>query len=159
MRSESLQFLHQHKLKIAPLWRRVIAQLVDGVILLFFISIPYVNLALFPAYLFVRDAWPPLGGKSLGKRVVNIKVISLVYQHDLIGNYTSSINRNLSLVLFPIDVLSQFLTKHRQRLGDQLTQTVVVKNSVELKNYLKSKERNNKRFIRLNDYYDRDVLK
>lgn len=75
---------------------------------------------LWSLYMLFRDS---IGGQSLGKRLLGLKVIH--HNNDQPATWRSSLLRNLTLLVLPIDVLFA-LGDERQRLGDRLAKTIVV---------------------------------
>lgn len=120
---------------VASLGERLGSQVLDTIIALVLLFVPILfrdiigngtimlGLILFLAYLFLADGLP--GGQSLGKRVLDIAVI-----HRDTGRpcgYLRSLVRNVSLSFFGvIDWIFIFGTK-RQRLGDLMANTAVIK--------------------------------
>ena len=151
-------FIEENNLTIAPLWKRLIAFIVDLSIVLLLALIPAINFGLMMGYTVSRDSWKYFGGKSLGKRVVNIKVISLSFKNDILENYSIDISRNLFSILLPIEILFVIFDKHHRRIGDRYAKTIVVNDDRKLKDYLKDKIRNNKRYLTIHDFYERHKL-
>ena len=85
------------------------------------------------AYLFTRESLPMtggyLGGQSVGKKLMNIKVIKEDTGAGIVGDYGTGIIRQVSLAipLFNlVDALMVF-TDDRKRFGDKWAKTIVVK--------------------------------
>ena len=69
-------------------------------------------------YIFYKDMW---NGRSIGKRIVGLKVISSV------GTATTKWQlfcRNISYYAFPVEAI--LLLCNQERMGDRLAKTVVV---------------------------------
>lgn len=139
---------------LAPLWRRVGAMLVDFFIVFLLVYIPFINFALMIGYGLTRDSWKYLNGKSIGKRVFNLRVVSLYTKHDLYLDYPSGINRNLFLLCLGIEFVFVFFSKSKRRLGDKFARTVVLMDSHELQQWNKYVFRNTKRYVNLFDDWD-----
>lgn len=84
-------------------------------------------------YLFTKDALPMvsgfLGGQSIGKKVMNIKVVKEDTGESLLGDYGTAITRQVSLIipLFGIIDALMVFTDDRKRFGDKWAKTIVVK--------------------------------
>ena len=128
----------------APLWKRALGQFIDGIIfttpafmvgfllgadyiqegaqVTIFLSAAAVFVCAACVYLLLADALP--GGRSLGKRMLGISVVSEASGRPC--TITQSLVRNLLVVfLGPIDWLFIFGRKH-QRLGDKVAGTIVI---------------------------------
>ncbi|MFD2934441.1 RDD family protein [Spirosoma flavum] len=126
--------------KATPL-QRFIAAFIDGIIgnvavwLLMIVSYQLVTVGYVIAigYLLTKDALPAvgefLGGQSIGKKLMGIKVIKEDTGESLLGDYGTAITRQVSL-LIPffniVDVLMVF-SADSKRFGDKWAKTIVVK--------------------------------
>ena len=126
--------------KATPL-QRFIAAFIDGVVsnvpvwLFMIISYKLVTLGYLISigYLLTKDALPAtgdfLGGQSIGKKLMGIKVIKEDTGGSLLGDYGTAITRQVSL-LIPffnlIDALMVF-SADSKRFGDKWAKTIVVK--------------------------------
>lgn len=119
---------------LAPLEARLGAQVIDFVVttiiilfsvLVFRAAIPLgiAGLFLAVAYLLLADGLP--GGQSLGKRVLGIAVIDQRTNRPC--TYGESFVRNLPLTLLGIIDWAFIFGRKRQRLGDMMASTVVVR--------------------------------
>ena len=122
-------------LPLASLGDRFIAQILDGIVAFVLLIIPIavfggssgfggmVALVVYILYLLLQDALP--NGQSIGKRFTKIAVINKTSKKPC--SIFRSINRNAFLVfLGVIDIL--FLgSRYRQRLGDIVADTIVVR--------------------------------
>ncbi|TAE50427.1 MAG: RDD family protein [Bacteroidetes bacterium] len=109
--------------------KRIVAYLIDlaPVILLGLIS-REIGTVLGLIYMVVRDGLPFLDGQSIGKRVMNIRAVTLDGA-SLANNWGPAIIRNIVLLIpfFPLVELVVLLTnKDKQRLGDQFAKTMVI---------------------------------
>ncbi|QHV94760.1 RDD family protein [Spirosoma endbachense] len=126
--------------KATPL-QRFIAAFIDGIIgnipVWLFFTVSY-NLAMIGyviaiGYLLTKDALPAtagfLGGQSIGKKLMGIKVIKEDTGASLLGDYGTAITRQVSL-LIPffnlVDALMVFGDEGK-RFGDKWAKTIVVK--------------------------------
>lgn len=139
------------KYRLAPYWRRFGAALIDIVVFSSLLFVRFANWALMLGYGMTRDSWPFLRGRSIGKMIFNIRVLSYMTGHDLKGDYPSGINRNLPLAFLFLDLFVIFFTKNRQRFGDMWARTVVVVDSKDLRNYNRIVKRNPKRFVSIHE--------
>jgi uncharacterized RDD family membrane protein YckC len=94
--------------------------------------VPLLNVASI-AYAFTKDALPPvsgfLGGQSVGKKLMNIKVIKETTGQGLVGDYGTAAVRVVSLIipLFNIVDMLMVFGDERKRFGDKWANTIVVK--------------------------------
>lgn len=126
--------------KATPL-QRFVAALIDGVVgylpalLLVMISrhLGTVGYIIAIGYMLTKDALPEmggyLGGQSIGKKLMGIKVIKEATGASLLGDYGTAITRQIPLLipLFGfIDALMVF-SADSKRFGDKWANTIVVK--------------------------------
>ncbi len=126
---------------IPPFNTRAIAMLIDLVVV---IGINIALVMLLPnfasslawltgaAYLIVRDSLPFLGGQSIGKKAMKIKVVKLDDQ-PITGNWEAAVLRNLILVIPLLGLIELFILLTREdkpdrgrRLGDEWAKTKVI---------------------------------
>jgi uncharacterized RDD family membrane protein YckC len=135
----SLSNANNKPFNLATPRRRYVGQFLDILIAwaIFIVCLNIVNLlydekniasllSILPAFIYFvfSDALPK--GQSLGKRVLNISVIDSTNSHYC--TLTQSFLRNiLTPILGTIDAIF-ILSKKRQRLGDMMAKTVVIKN-------------------------------
>ncbi|GAB4041473.1 RDD family protein [Spirosoma jeollabukense] len=126
--------------KATPL-QRFIAAFIDGIIgnlavwLLMIVSYNLITVGyiITIGYLLTKDALPEmggyLGGQSIGKKLMGIKVIKEDTGGSLVGDYGTAITRQVSL-LIPffniIDALMVF-SADSKRFGDKWAKTIVIK--------------------------------
>lgn len=85
------------------------------------------------AYLLVKDALPAtggfLGGQSIGKKLMGIKVIKEDTGASIVGDYGTAIVRQVSLLipLFGIIDALMVFSDEKKRFGDKWAKTIVVK--------------------------------
>ncbi len=127
-------------IKATPL-QRFIAAFIDGIIgnvpalLLMLVSVKLVPIGyiILIGYLLTKDALPAtggyLGGQSIGKKLMGIKVIKEDTGGSLVGDYGTAITRQVPL-LIPffniVDALMVF-SADSKRFGDKWAKTIVVK--------------------------------
>jgi uncharacterized RDD family membrane protein YckC len=108
---------------------RIVAYLIDVVLVAVVSIVPFVGWIAGLAYLLTRDALPFLDGQSIGKKVMKLRAVSAEDDQPLTNNWGPSIIRNIVLFipLFPIVELIVLLTNDQKlRLGDQWAKTRVV---------------------------------
>lgn len=131
---------------LAPFNTRMIAALIDvlismGLYIAAVVVLPgFVERAaglLSVGYLIARDSLPFLGGQSVGKRAVKLKVVTLEDQ-PIVGNWEVSLIRNgvLLIPFFGLVELFVLLTREGKsdqgrRLGDEWAKTKVVTAEVD----------------------------
>jgi uncharacterized RDD family membrane protein YckC len=111
----------------APLAERVIAAVIDIVIVAGLCLFPRIGWIIGLAYHLMRDSLPFLKGQSCGKRLMQMQVIMLPEQESLVNNPEKSIVRgivSLVPVLNLIDIWFLFTTGYR--LADRWAETAVV---------------------------------
>ena len=120
---------------LASIGSRFVAQALDGIIASFLIFIPALifggssNLGVgvgffcFIVYLLFQDALP--NGQSIGKRVMKIAVVNKTTSKPC--KHTESIVRNALLLFIGFIDLLTLGTEYRQRMGDMLANTIVIK--------------------------------
>ena len=124
--------------KLAPLAGRFWGQLLDSLVCAAIVAIPFgawtriglegTNIVLWVAasiallYLLFQDA---LNGRSLGKRLMKAQVVDS--KSGLPCNLWQSALRNLSLPILSVIDCVFILGENKQRLGDKLSKTLVVK--------------------------------
>ena len=124
--------------KLAPLSGRFWGQLLDSLVYAAIVTIPFgawtriglegTNIMLWVAasvallYLLFQDA---VNGRSIGKRLMKTQVIDS--NNGLPCNLWQSFLRNLSLPILSVIDCIFILGEKKQRLGDKLSKTLVVK--------------------------------
>jgi len=107
---------------------RILAYLIDALIVGALSFVPYVGWIAAVAYFLTRDGLPFLDGQSIGKKAMNIRAVTETGE-NLTNNWGPVIIRNVVLFipLFPLIELIVMLTNDKkQRLGDQWAKTRVV---------------------------------
>lgn len=84
------------------------------------------------AYLVTRDSLPFLGGQSVGKKAMKLKVVTLDGK-SLVGLWEPAIIRNVALLILPLALVELVILltregkpEHGRRLGDEWAKTQVV---------------------------------
>ncbi len=127
--------------------QRFVAYLIDGVAIGLVITILSVVLgilrmgavgatlgyALGLIYTLTKDALPEvggfLGGQSVGKKLMNIKVVKEDTGASIVGDYGTAIVRQITLFIPILNFVECFMVfgDSRKRFGDQWAKTIVVK--------------------------------
>lgn len=126
---------------LAPFNTRVIAALIDVVLS---IGLQITVIFILPsfadslawlvgvAYLIARDSLPFLGGQSVGKKAMKLKVVTLE-DKSIVGNWEAAAIRNAVLLIpfFGLIEIFVLLTRegkpeHGRRLGDEWSKTKVI---------------------------------
>lgn len=84
----------------------------------------------FLAYLLTRDTLPLFGGRSIGKKVMNIKTVKEGTGASIVGDYVTGAIRQIPLIipLFNlVDALMVVFDSEKKRFGDKWAKTIVVK--------------------------------
>ena len=84
-------------------------------------------------YTLAKDALPEvggfLGGQSIGKKLMNIKVVKEDTGAGIVGDYGTAIVRQITLLIPLLNFIEYFMVfgDSRKRFGDQWAKTIVVK--------------------------------
>ena len=111
----------------APLMERMLAAIIDLIIVVGFCFFPRIGWIIGLLYHLTRDSLPFLKGQSFGKHLMRLQVISLPQQESLVNNPEKSIIRGIVMlipILNIIDVWHLFATGYR--LADKWAQTAVI---------------------------------
>ena len=120
---------------LASIWLRFLARIIDTSIALIFLTLgayfssqefvmpSTVGTALLIIYFLFADGLPK--GKSIGKRLLRIAVIDERTKQPI--SYFQSLGRNITLPIIGLIDWVLILGKKRQRLGDLLAKTIVIK--------------------------------
>ena len=99
---------------------RIVAYLIDCLILLPLFLVPFLGLFVAMAYYITRDCLPFLDGQSIGKKAMGLRAVTEDGQ-PLTNNWGPGIIRNIVLLIpfFPLIELIMLLTNDKgQRLGE-----------------------------------------
>lgn len=120
--------IQDHKER-ATAGQRFLASLIDGILGGVVGLIPIVGWVASLIYYLTKDALPFLNGQSVGKKVMNIRVVKADTQEPITGNFGANVLRQVSLMI-PIfgiiDALMVF-SDSQQRFGDRWANTIVVR--------------------------------
>lgn len=113
---------------------RFLAHLIDGVVGGVPALIPVVGWIWAILYTFTKDALPFLGGQSIGKKAMGIRVVSQETGRPIKGDYGAAITRQISLFIpfFNLVDACMVFSADGRRFGDKWAKTVVVKSSSAL---------------------------
>lgn len=111
--------------------KRFMAALIDGVLAAVLCTIPLVGVPLGLAYLLTKDALPFLGGQSVGKKAMSIRVVQEATGESLARDYLAAVIRQVSLLipLFNLVDACMVFSETRRRFGDRWAGTVVVEDT------------------------------
>lgn len=121
--------------------QRIAAAFIDGLVgyiptlLLGIIDyrLAFIGVLIQLVYAFCKDALPEvsgfLGGQSIGKKLMNIKVVKEDTGTSIVGDYGTAITRQVSLIIPLFNIVDAFMifSDNRKRFGDQWAKTMVVK--------------------------------
>ena len=121
--------------------QRFVAYFIDGLVAyipmlilgLINYRLSFIGVVIALAYFFVKDALPEtagfLGGQSIGKKLMGIKVIKEDTGGSLVGDYGTAITRQVSLIIpfFNIVDMLMVFSDDSKRFGDKWAKTIVVK--------------------------------
>lgn len=113
----------------ASLGRRFVSTLFD-LLLAFTMAyiIPILGPILFVVYFLCKDAFPFFNSQSIGKKLLQIKVVNAKTQQSLQGDYSASIFRSVTLLIPGLNLIELvLLCSNRVRLGDKWAGTIVIK--------------------------------
>ncbi|HEX4963223.1 MAG TPA: RDD family protein [Thermoanaerobaculia bacterium] len=120
--------------ELASAGQRFLASFLDGIVAGVPAVIPIAGWIWAVLYIWTKDALPFLGGQSVGKKVLGLRVVNLETGKPIKGDYGAAITRQLSLAipLFNIVDACMVFSAERRRFGDKWAKTVVVKNNPAL---------------------------
>lgn len=107
---------------------RILAYIIDVLIMAGLYMIPRIGWLLAVTYLATRDVLPFLNGQSIGKKAMKIRAVTMDGA-PLTNNWNAGLVRNIVLIIpfFPLVELIVFFTNpERLRLGDQWAKTRVI---------------------------------
>ncbi len=111
----------------APVTERIIALLVDLVVVMGLFFFPRIGWMFSTFYFLVKDSLPFLKGQSFGKHLMKIKVITIPDQNSLIAYPEKSVIRALVMLIPGLNLLDLwYFFKRGHRLADIWAQTTVV---------------------------------
>lgn len=113
----------------APIGRRFASTMLDF-LLAFTMGyvIPIIGPILFVVYFLCKDAFPFFNSQSVGKKLLQIKVVDAKSQQGIQGDYPASIFRSITLLIPGLNLVELvLLISNRERLGDKWAGTTVVK--------------------------------
>lgn len=116
------------ELRKADNGNRIVAYLIDCLVMIPVFLIPILGLFVGVAYYITRDSLPFLDGQSIGKKAMGLRAVTEDGQ-PLTNNWGPGIIRNIVLLIpfFPLIELIILLTNDKGlRLGDQWAKTKVV---------------------------------
>jgi uncharacterized RDD family membrane protein YckC len=113
---------------------RFLAHFLDGIVGGVPVVIPIAGWLWMFLYFGTKDALPFLGGQSIGKKVMGLRVVNLETGKPIKGDYGAAITRQLSLFIpiFNLFDACMVFSSEGRRFGDKWAKTVVVKNDPAL---------------------------
>jgi len=120
--------------ELATPGERFLASLLDVVVAGVPAFIPVAGWIWAILYIWTKDALPFLGGQSVGKKVMGLRVVNLETGAPIKGDFGAAITRQLSLAIpfFGLVDACMVFSAERRRFGDKWAKTVVVKNNPTL---------------------------
>ena len=118
------------ELRKADNGNRIVAYLIDCLVMIPVFLIPILGLFVGVAYYITRDSLPFLDGQSIGKKIVGIVVIKLngnaLETNDYLVRWAyRAVDFGMSF--FSVGTISILMSEKNQRLGDMIANTTVVK--------------------------------
>ena len=113
----------------APIGRRFASTMFDF-LLAFTMGyvVPILGPILFVVYFLCKDALPFFNSQSVGKKLLQIKVVDAKTQQGLQGDYSASIFRSITLLIPGLNLIELVLLfSNKERLGDRWAGTTVIK--------------------------------
>jgi uncharacterized RDD family membrane protein YckC len=119
---------------LASAGQRFLAKFLDGFVIVIPALVPVLGWIWAILYMCTKDALPFLGGQSIGKRIMGIRVINIETGRPIKGDFGTAITRQVSLLIpvFGFVDACMVLSSDRRRFGDKWAKTVVVKNTPAL---------------------------
>ena len=120
--------------ELASPGQRFLASLLDGIVAGVPAFIPIAGWIWAILYIWTKDALPFLGGQSVGKKVLGLRVVNLETGKPIKGDYGAALTRQLSLAIpfFGLVDACMVFSSEGRRFGDKWAKTVVVKNNPAL---------------------------
>ena len=120
--------------ELASAGARFLANVIDGFVAGVPGLIPFIGWAWMIVYTFGKDALPFLGGQSIGKKAMGLRVVNVDTGKPIKGDYGAAFTRQISLLIpfFGFVDAAMVLSSDRRRFGDKWAKTIVVKNSSDL---------------------------
>jgi uncharacterized RDD family membrane protein YckC len=108
---------------------RLLASLIDVVLQLVVLPVPFLGILASVVYGLVKDALPFLDGQSIGKRAMGIRAVREQDGSKLTNDYGTAIVRQISLYIpfFNIVDAVMVLSADRKRFGDRWAKTIVIR--------------------------------
>ena len=114
---------------LATTGNRILAFIIDNLIILALSVVPVVGSLVGLAYLITKDALPFLDGQSIGKKAMKIRAVSSETGKPLTNDWGPAVIRNV-VFLIPLFAIVELIVlsnnKDGQRLGDQWAKTKVI---------------------------------
>ena len=108
---------------------RILAFIIDVMLSFGLFLVPFVGPFIAIAYFFARDVFSFLDGQSVGKKAMNLRVVTLDGQ-PITDNWGAALLRNLPLLFCGIslfvELVVMFSNENNRRLGDLWAGTRVV---------------------------------
>lgn len=113
--------------RLASPGKRFMAALIDAVLIWAACMVPVVGVVLGLVYGFTKDAWPVLGGQSIGKKAMGIRAVRGATEEPITGDWVTAIIRQVSLFIPLFNILDAFMvfSEDHRRFGDRWAGTVV----------------------------------
>lgn len=113
---------------IASPGNRLIAAIIDGLIIGALFFIPVAGWFAGLAYELVKDALPFLDGQSIGKKAMKIRVVNYETREPITEDYGAAVIRAVVLMIPILGFIDMFMVfaKDGRRFGDQWANTIVI---------------------------------
>ena len=104
---------------------RSLVPLIDGVLVLIVLAVPFLGLLVSIVYSLMKDAFPFIHGQSIGKRAMDIRAVKEGTGRPLTNDYRASMVRPLSLSIpfFGLINACMVWSAKRKRFGDRWAKT------------------------------------
>ena len=111
----------------APLMERMLAAIIDLIIVGGFCFFPRIGWVIGLLYHLTRDSLPFLNGQSFGKYLMHIQVITLDQQESLVNTPQKSVIRGVVMLIPILNIIDVwYLFAKGYRLADKWAETAVV---------------------------------
>jgi hypothetical protein len=112
-----------------PTEERILAGLVDLVIVAIISLFPKIGWIFGLIYLLTKDSLSFLDGQSFGKKLFNLRTITLPHYASLSGRPEKSVIRGLVLIIPILNIIDlYYLITKKVRIADQWAETRVIRN-------------------------------
>lgn len=126
---DSVSVSNTNEVALASRGDRFLAYFIDELIIIVMMFIPILGWIAATLYLLLGDALPFLDGKTIGKKVMKIRVVKQDTLASITNDYGTSALRRVSLMIPIFNIVDLFMVfnEDKLRFGDKWAKTMVIK--------------------------------